>query len=119
MSRTRSWVKLDLHWYEDPGIEAAGDEAGAIVFSLFPVLLAMARSQNDRGRIEFTFRNLSHSIFADTDSVVAGIRALVSANVLELPESSERGAVLAFDPESWNRWNETARKAQSREADTA
>lgn len=110
----RSWVKLDCHWYEDPDIEAAAEEAGSIVLSLFPVLLAMAKVQNDGGRVEFSWRSLSHSVFAEKDVVIGGIRALVSGGVLTCPEESERGAVLSFDPDAWRRWNDAARKAMSR-----
>lgn len=114
----RSWVKLDCHWYEDPDIEAAAEEAGSIVLALFPVLLTMAKTQNDGGRVEFSWRSLGHSVFAQNGDAVHGVRALVSAGVLTCPQESERGAVLAFDPQAWRRWNEAARKAASREGET-
>lgn len=115
----RSWVKLDCHWYEDPDIEAATEEAGPVVLALFPVLLSMAKVQNDGGRVEFTWRSLGHSVFAQNGDAVHGIRALVSAGVLTCPEESERGGVLAFDPTTWRRWNDVVRKAEKRERETA
>lgn len=108
------WAKLDCHWYKDPDIQAAAEEAGSLVFGVFPVLLADAKAQNDGGRVEFTYRDLSHALFADRDEVAAAVVALVSAGVLTCPQSSERGAELAFDPAAWRRWNDAVRKAESR-----
>lgn len=112
------WAKLDCHWYRDPDIQAAAEEAGSLVFSVFPVLLADAKAQADGGRVEFTYRDLSHALFAERESVAVTVRALVSAGVLSCPESSERGATLAFAPEAWRRWNDTIRKAESRNGST-
>jgi hypothetical protein len=108
------WVKLDCHWYQDPAIEEAAEQGGPVVLALFPVVLAMAKAQADGGRVEFSFRALAHALFTDQETILTAIRALVSAGVLSLPEASERAAVLAFDPDTWRRWNDAARKAVSR-----
>lgn len=108
------WAKLDCHWYRDAEIQAAAEEAGSLVFGLFPVLLAEAKSQSAGGRVKFTYRDLSHALFADREEIAVTVRALVSAGVLTCPESSPHGAVLAFDPKTWRRWNDAVRKAESR-----
>lgn len=35
------WVPLDVHFYQDPSIEAAAEDAGGGVLGTFAVLLAM------------------------------------------------------------------------------
>jgi len=109
------WFRMDIHWYEDPAIEAAAEEAGAIVLSVFPVLLAKAKAQNNGGKVEFTYRKMSQALFADWEEIRPAVEALASAGVLSCPQASEKSAVVAFDPASWRRWQEAARKAASRE----
>jgi hypothetical protein len=108
------WFRLDIHWYEDEKIEAAAEQGGPLVLSLFPVLLAKAKAQDDGGRVEFTYRRLSRDLFADWEEINPAIEALVSAGVLACPAASERSAVVAFDPVTWRRWQEAQRKAASR-----
>lgn len=108
------WFRMDVHWFEDPDIEAAAEAAGPLVLSIFPVLLAKAKAQDDGGRVEFTYRKLSQALFAEWEEINPAIEALVSAGVLSCPDASERSAVLAFDPDSWRRWQEAQRKAASR-----
>lgn len=109
------WFRLDIHWYEDPAIEAAAEEAGPLVLSVFPVLLAKAKAQQNGGRVEFTYRKLGQALFADWEEIRLAIEALASAGVLSCPDASEKSAVVAFDSTSWRRWQEAARKAASRE----
>lgn len=109
------WFRMDIHWYEDPKIEFAAAEAGPMVFSIFPVLLAKAKAQADGGKVEFTWRKLTQELFAEEADVKAAINALVSADVLTCPQASALSAVVAFDPLTWRRWQESARKAASRE----
>lgn len=113
------WFRMDIHWYQDPKIEAAAEAGGSLVLAVFPVLIAKAKAQADGGRVEFTYRGLSHELFATPRKVGDAIRALVSADVLTCPESSDRGAVVAFDPDAWRRWQDAQRKAASREKQTA
>lgn len=110
------WFRLDIHWYEDPAIEAAAEEAGPLVLSVFPVLLAKAKAQSAGGKVEFTYRKMSQALFTDWEQIRLAIEALASAGVLSCPDASEKSAVVAFDPASWRRWQEAARKAASREA---
>jgi hypothetical protein len=113
------WVKLDTHWFEDEDVEAAGEVAGPMVFAVWPVLLAMAKAQNDGGRVKLTYRKFAQILFTDWEQINPAIEALVSAGVLSCPQSSARGATVALDPDSWRRWNEAARKAEAREAQAA
>jgi hypothetical protein len=108
------WFRMDIHWYEDEAIEAAAEKAGSLVLSVFPVLLAKAKAQDNGGRVEFTYRRISRDLFAEWEEINAAIEALVSAGVLTCPQASERSAVVAFDPSSWRRWQEAQRKAASR-----
>ena len=110
-----AWVKLDTHWYADEDVEAAGEGAGPLVFAVFPVLLGMAKSQNDGGKVKITYRKFAEALFGDWEEFNPAVQALVSAGVLTCLDSSERGATLAFDPETWRRWNEAARKAEERD----
>lgn len=110
------WVPLDVHFYQDPSIEAAAEDAGGGVLGTFAVLLAMAKAQAKGGKIEFTWRSLSHATYSSPDDAGVHVRALVSAGVLSCPESSDRGAVLEFDSAAWKRWNDSAMKAAKREA---
>jgi hypothetical protein len=109
------WFRMDIHWYEDPRVEEAAEVAGPMVLSVFPVLMAKAKAQNDGGRCEFTYRKMSQALFADWEEIRPALEALVSAGVLSCPDASERSAVVAFDPDAWRRWQEAARKAASRE----
>jgi hypothetical protein len=109
-----SWVKLDTFWFADEDVEAAGEIAGPMVFAVFPVLLAMSKSQNEGGKVKITYRKFAETVFGDWDQLAPALDALVSAGVLSCPESSARGATVAFDPESWLRWNDTVRKAEER-----
>lgn len=109
------WFRMDIHWYEDEDVEAAAEKAGPLVFAVFPVILAMAKTQNDGGRVKFTYRKFSEALFADWEEINPAVEALVSAGVLSCPQASERGATVALDPNSWRRWNEAARVAARRE----
>jgi len=111
------WVPLDIHFYQDPDIEAAAEEAGGGVLGTFAVLLAMAKAQAKRGKIEFTWRSLSHATYLSPEDAGVHVRALVSAGVLRCPSSSDRGAEVEFDPKAWKRWNDSAMKAVKREVD--
>ncbi len=109
------WFRMDIHWYEDPDIERAAAAAGGVVFALFPVLLAKAKARADGGKVEFTWEKLSRELRFEQDEVEGAIDALVSASVLSCPHTSAWSAEVAFDPASWRRWQEAARKAASRE----
>ena len=111
------WFRLDIHWYEDDAIEAAAEVGGPLVLSVFPVLMAKAKAQDNGGKVEFTYRRLARDLFADWEEINAAIEALVSAGVLTCPQASERSAVVAFDPNAWRRWQEAQRKAASRAKD--
>lgn len=113
------WFRMDNHWFEDEDVEAAGEAAGPLVFAVFPVLLAMAKTQNDGGRVKFTYRKFSEALFTDWEEINPAVEALVSAGVLSCTQSSERGATVALDPDSWRRWNEAARVAARRESKKA
>lgn len=108
------WFRLDNHWFEDELVEAAGVAAGPLVFAVFPVLLAMAKTQNDGGRVKFSYRRFATALCTDWEQLNPALEALLSAGVLSCPDSTDLGAVVAFDPDSWRRWNEAARKAASR-----
>lgn len=109
------WFRMDIHWYQDAGLEAAGESAGPLALALFPVLLAKAKAQMDGGRAKFTFRELKNATFAKPAQIVKALEALVSAGVLTCPQLSESGGTVAFDPDTWRKWNEAQRKAASRE----
>lgn len=109
------WFRMDIHWYEDPKIEAAAASAGPLVLSVFPVLLAKAKAENDGGKVEFTWRKLCLEMFAEQAEIEQAVAALASAGVLTCPHLSALSAVVAFDPMSWRRWQEAARKAARRE----
>lgn len=109
------WFRMDIHWYQDPAIEVAAEEAGPLVLALFPVFLAKAKAQANGGEVEFTFRDLSHQMFAGREEISKAIEALVSARVLSCPQLSALSGVVAFDPDTWRKWNEAARKAGKRE----
>lgn len=109
------WVPLDIHWYQDAKVEAAGEQAGPIALAAFSVLLAMAKAQANGGRVEFTYRSLSHALFTERPAAEAAVEALVSAGVLSCPQVSAGGGVVAFNPEAWRRRNESMRKAFNRE----
>lgn len=113
------WFRLDIHWYLDAKLEAAGEKAGPLALALFPVLLAKAKSELDGGRARFTFRELSHATFAKPPQIVQAMEALVSAGVLSCPQLSDVDGQVAFDPDTWRRWNEAERKAASREEQKA
>lgn len=108
------WFRLDNEWYADEEVEAAGVAAGPLVFAVFPVLLGMAKTQNDGGRVKLTYRKFGQALCTDWEQLNPAIEALVSAGVLSCPESSDLGATVAFDPDSWRRWQEAQRKAASR-----
>ncbi len=112
------WVPLDIHYLDDHDIEAAAEMSREALL-VFPAVLAMAKAQSSGGEAEFTYRGLSHKLFSTPAQVTDGIRALVSAGVLSCPQESERGATVAFDPDSWRRWNDMQRKAASRGVGTA
>ena len=111
------WVPLDVHFYQDPAIEAAAEDAGGGVLGTFAVLLAMAKAQAKGGKIEFTWRSLSHATYSSPKDAGVAVRALVSAGVLSCPESSDRGATVEFDPTTWRRWNDGAMRAARRKAE--
>lgn len=110
-----AWVKLDTHWYADEDVEAAGEAAGPMVFVVFPVLLGMAKSQNKAGQVKITYRKFAEAVFGDWEELNPAVEALVSAGVLTCLDSSDRGATLTFDPDTWKRWNDTARKSEERD----
>lgn len=122
----RAWFKCDNHWYQDADIQVAGDAVrdaaetvGAVVFGVFSVLLAMAKAQNDGGKVRFTYRNLSHELCSDWDrDLRPAVEALVSAGVLTCPESSDRDATVAFKPDSWRRYSEVERKTAKRDGES-
>ena len=109
------WFRMDIHWYEDPKIEAAATASGPLVLSLFPVLLAKAKAQANGGKVEFTWRKLAHELFVEEGQTREAVEALASAGVLSCPHVSALSAVVAFDPMSWRRWQEAARKAARRQ----
>lgn len=112
------WFRMDIHWYREEKLEEAAESVGPLgplVLALFPIFLAMAKAQNKKGRAEFTYRLLTAEVFAEREQVKAAIEALVSASVLTCPQLSARGGTVAFDPKTWRKWNEAARKAESRE----
>lgn len=113
----RSWFKCDNHWYQDEDIQAAGESAGPAVFAVFPVLLAMAKAQNDGGKVRFTYRDFSHALCGDWErDLNPAIEALLSAGVLSCPEATARAATLAFKPEPWRRYSETESRTARRDA---
>jgi hypothetical protein len=116
------WFRLDIHWYEDPDVEAAAVQAArastgaaTAVIAAFPVLMGKAKAEADGGKVEFSWRKLSQEIFADEADTRTAIAALVSAGVLSCPVTTDIAATVAFNPLSWRRWQEAARKAESRE----
>lgn len=113
------WVKLDTGWFEDEDIEAAGEIAGPMVFAVWPVILAMAKVQNDGGKVKLTYRKFAEALFTEWEEIKPALEALASAGVLSCPQATERGATVAIDPDSWRRWNEAARKAAERELKAA
>jgi hypothetical protein len=113
------WFRMDNHWFEDEAVEAAGEVAGAMVFAVWPVLLAMAKTQNDGGKVKLTYRKFAEALFTDWEQINPAIEALASAGVLSCPQSSDRGATVAIDPDSWRRWNEATRKAEKRAEERA
>lgn len=110
-----AWVKLDTHWFADEGVEAAGEIGGPLVFVVYPVLLGMAKAQNDGGRVKITYRKFAEAVFGDWEELNPALQALVSAGVLTCLDPTARGATVAFDPDWWRRLNETARKSEERE----
>lgn len=110
------WVPLDIHYFQDAKIEAAAEEVGASALAVFSVLLCMAKGQAARGRVEFTWRSLGNATYLDRDDAVSAVRALVSGGVLSCPEESDRGAVLEFGRDAWDRWHDGFRKQTKREA---
>jgi hypothetical protein len=112
----RAWSKLDNDWYGDEDVQAAGESAGPVVFAVFPVLLSMAKKQNDGGRVRFTYRDFSHALCGDwEDDLNPAIQALVSADVLTCPQATDRSATVAFKSDSWRRYSEAERKAAKRD----
>lgn len=115
------WFRLDIHWYEEEKLEAAAESAGRLgplVLALFPVFLAKAKAQTERGKAgkaDFTYRLLAAEVFAPKKDIEAAIEAMVSARVLTCPHMSDRGATVAFNPSTWRKWNEAGRKAEERE----
>ena len=105
---------MDIHWYQDSGIEEAAEAAGIAAVAVWPVLLAKAKAQANGGRIDVTWRELANCLFTTPAIAKGAVEALVSAGVLSCPVVSGRSAELAIDPEAWKRWNEAARKAASR-----
>jgi len=112
----RAWFKFDNHWYQDGEIQVAADSAGPLVYAVFPVLLAMAKAQNDGGRARFTYRDFSHALSGDWErDLDPAIQALVSAGVLSCPQATDLDATVAFKPDSWRRYSEAERKAAKRD----
>jgi len=112
----RAWSKLDNDWYRDEDVQAAAESAGPVVFAVFPVLLSMAKVQNDGGQARFTYRDFSHALCGDWErDLNPAIEALVSAGVLSCPQATDRGATVAFKPDSWRRYSEAERKAAKRD----
>lgn len=109
------WFRMDIHWYEDPAVELAASTAGGVVFAIFPTLLAKAKAEADGGRVEFTWGKLARELYFEEEEIKAGVGALTSAGVLTCPQQSAWSATVAFDPKSWRRWQEAARKAAARE----
>jgi hypothetical protein len=109
------WFRLDIHWYEDPKVEAAAEVGGPLVLSVFPVLLAKAKAQASGGKVEFTWRKFCIEMFSERPELEQAVEALMSAGVLSCPHLSGMSTVVAFDPESWKRWQEASRKAAARE----
>lgn len=109
------WFRLDIHWYEDPEVELAAETAGGVVFALFPVLMAKAKGENDGGKVEFAWRKLTYELRFKQGEIEGAVDALVSAGVLTCPQRSALSATVAFNPASWRRWQEAARKAAGRE----
>lgn len=112
----RAWFKFDNHWYQDEEIQVAADSAGPVVYAVFPVLLAMAKAQNDGGNARFTYRDFSHALSGDWErDLNPAIEALVSAGVLTCPQSTDLAATVTFKPGSWRRYSEAERKAAKRD----
>jgi hypothetical protein len=109
------WVPLDIHWTRTPEMQEAAEEGGPLVFAIYPTLLGWAKSQMDGGRVGFTWRDLCHEIWADRKDVETSITSMLSAGVLSCRESTDRGAVLAFDSSWWKRNIDKGRKAEKRE----
>lgn len=110
------WFKLDVHWYEDPEVElAAASGGGGVVFAVFPVLMAKAKAENDGGKVEFAWSKISYELRFEREEIEAAVDALVSAGVLTCPQRSALSATVAFNRDSWRRWQEAARKAERRE----
>lgn len=113
------WVPLDIHYLEDPKIQAAG---ALTPFSLcvFPALLAGAKARADGGKVEVSFRSLAFDLFISEDEARKAVSALVEVGVLEAvsapvpacPHLSDLSQRVRFA--SWRKWNERFRKAQQR-----
>jgi hypothetical protein len=114
----RAWFKCDNDWYGDEDVQAAAESAGPVVFAIFPVLLAMAKKQNDGGSARFTYRDFSHALCGDWEQELnPAVQALVSAGVLSCPRATDRGATVTFKPDSWRRYSEAERKAAKRDGE--
>jgi len=109
------WFRLDIHWYEDPDVELAAVSAGGVVFAVFPVLLAKAKAQTNGGKVEFTWRKICQELLFEEAEIRAAIEALMTTGILTCPHLSAASAVVAFNPKSWRKWQEAARKAATRE----
>ncbi len=112
------WIRLGVLWYEEEKLEEAAEvagSAGSVVIAAYPVLLAKSKVQKEHGVVEFTWRNLSQELFAGRADVEAAIDAMLSTGVLTCPKRSSRGAIVAFNREAWDRWQDSARKAAERE----
>ena len=111
------WVPLDTHWYCDPKIQRAG-ALTPFALSAFPAILAEAKQRADGGRVELTFRSLSHSLFISEDEARKAVAALVDVGVIEdddVTPCHDLSRPVRFPHETWKRWNANFRKAQQRE----
>lgn len=109
------WFRMDIHWYLEEKVQEAAEDAGGVVFSVFPVLIAKAKAQANAGQVEFTYRTIANELFFRQAEIQRAVEALMSAGVLTRPQVSAKGATVAFDKRTWRRWQESARKAAGRE----
>lgn len=105
------WFALDMHYLDDPKVEAAG-EMTPFALSVFPALLAEAKQRANGGSVEITYRKLAIKLFVSEREAAKAVAALVSAGVLTCESQDDRAVVVKFP--AWRRWNERARKSEQR-----
>jgi len=105
------WYAMSTHFLTDEKVEVLGEKHGPAGPLVVVALLCRAKTQAQGGKVDGTYRDLSHLSFSDREEIKDILTTALKVGMVE-GELNGTGYRLSFP--KWEKWQAAFRKAQSR-----